>query len=138
MRDATSSTNSSWPVEPAAVSTPTTMPRRLANHRLEMVAVTHPARAPEPTPPTTPHRSINCKPAPDSPSRPNSGGYLFGLARGKVQKSRLDLRMRSLSAGSSTARASRMAPAMVASIAGAVSPPSGRPEGGTTDSSWSR
>ena len=52
---AMSGTNTSCPVEFAAVSSPTTSPRRATNQRLAIDAASTGATAPVAAPPTSPH-----------------------------------------------------------------------------------
>jgi len=53
-------TNTSWPVAVAAVSAPSTRPRRWLNQRVATTAPRTLAVIPVPKPTTTPHRTISC------------------------------------------------------------------------------
>jgi hypothetical protein len=59
-RCAISGRKTSWPVEFAAVSRPTTSPRRAANQRVAIIAASTGATAPVAAPVTSPHSRYKC------------------------------------------------------------------------------
>jgi hypothetical protein len=58
-----SGSTASWPVAVAAVSPPTTRPRRDTNQRLATVAASTVAMQPDPAPTHTPHSTTSCQDA---------------------------------------------------------------------------